>query len=74
MDIASLSMEVNQSKINQYHGIVVMKTDTDTGKENDNQIKEKIKNDGIDPNIGQNLDVIADKQMDKKEKIHKQLQ
>lgn len=74
MDISALSMEMNQPKIQQYHGRVLLKTDMDTGKENDNQIKEKRKNDVIDPNIGQNLDVIADKQMDKKEELHKQQQ
>ncbi|MBX4269212.1 hypothetical protein [Clostridium estertheticum] len=34
---------------------------------------EKVHNAAIDSNIGQKLDVIADKQMDKKEEQHKQL-
>ncbi len=74
MDIAPLSMVISQPKIQQRADTVVMKTAIDTGKEHGNQIIEKIHNDAIDPNIGQNLDVIADNQMDKKEELHKQLQ
>lgn len=73
MDIVALSMEVRQPKIQQHHDTVEMKIDTDTGKENNNPA-EKVHNVVIDPNIGQNLDVIADKQMDKKEELHKQQQ
>lgn len=62
MDIALLSIAMNQSTIQQHTDTVVTKTAMDTGKV------------AIDPNIGQNLDVIADKQMDKKEELHKQQQ
>ena len=62
MDIAPLSMVMSQPKVQQRADIVVMKTAMDTGKENDKQMIEKIHNDAIDTNIGQNLDVIADKQ------------
>jgi len=68
MDIAALS------KAQQRADIIETKTAMDTGKENHNQVIEKTHIDAIDPNIGQNLDVTADNQMDKKEELHKQLQ
>ncbi|MBU3155074.1 hypothetical protein [Clostridium estertheticum] len=76
MDISGISMEVSLPIVQQHPDAVVMKTDTgkDLGKENDKQMIEKVHNDAIDSNSGQNLDVIADKQMDKKEELHKQQQ
>ncbi|NNU76050.1 YjfB family protein [Clostridium estertheticum] len=74
MDISPISMEVSLPIVQQHTDTVVMKTATDIGKENDKQIIEKIHNEAIDPNVGQNLDVIADSQMDKKEELHKQQQ
>jgi hypothetical protein len=68
MDIAALS------KVQQRADIVETETAMDIGKENENQMIEKTQNDAIDPNIGQNIDVIADNQMDKKEELYKQLQ
>ncbi|MBK5240392.1 hypothetical protein [Clostridium sp.] len=68
MDIAALA------KVQQRADKVEMKTAMDTGEENNNPIIEKTHIDAIDSNIGQNLDVIADKQMDNKEELHKQLQ
>ncbi|MCB2294293.1 YjfB family protein [Clostridium algoriphilum] len=74
MEIAPLSMVMNQSKVQKRDDIVAGETAMDTVKENVNTMIEKIHNISIDPNIGRNLDVIADKQMDKKEELHKQLQ
>ena len=68
MDIAALS------KVQQRTDIVETEAAMDTGKENHNQMIEKPHNDAIDPNVGQNLDVVADKQIDKKGELHKQLQ
>jgi hypothetical protein len=69
MDISALSM-VDQERADK----VVIRTAADIEKENDKQLIKKIHNDAIDPNVGQNLDVIVDKQIDKKEELHKQLQ
>jgi len=74
MDIAPLSMAMSQPKVQEHADTVLMKMAVDIGKENANQILEKINNAAKDHNIGQNIDVIADKQMDKKEELHKQLQ
>ncbi|MBU3180653.1 YjfB family protein [Clostridium psychrophilum] len=74
MDIAALSMVESQEKLQQHSHIVVMKKTMDIGKGNDIKLIEKIHNVEIDPNVGQNLDVIADNQMDKKEELNKQLQ
>ncbi|MGH4121128.1 hypothetical protein [Clostridium sp.] len=68
MDIAALS------KVQQRADIIKTEAAMDTEVKNNNQMKEKTHIDAIDPNIGQNLDVIADNQIDKKEELHKQLQ
>lgn len=68
MDIAALS------RVQQRADIVEAKMAMDTGVKNNNPIIEKTHIDAKDPNIGQNLNVIADDQMDKKEELHKQLQ
>lgn len=74
MDIAPLSMAISQPKAQQHAVIANMRTTIDTGKENVNEMGKDIYNDAVQPNLGQNLDVIADEQMDKKEELHKQLQ
>jgi hypothetical protein len=74
MDISALSKGMTQPMIQERADKVVMKTTMDTEKENDDPTIEKPHNDAVDPNIGQNLDVVADKQIDKMEELHKQLQ
>jgi len=74
MDITAISMVSSQPKVQKRADKVVMKTSMETGTENNNQMIEKIHNAAKDTNIGQNLDVIADNQKDKKEELHKQLQ
>lgn len=59
MDIATLSMGMSQSKVQQSAGIAVMKMAMDTGKETATQMTEMMKNSTVDPNIGNHLDVIA---------------
>ena len=59
MDIGALSMVMSQSKVQQSAGIAVMKMAMNTGKENDTQITEMMKNVSVDSNVGQNLDVRA---------------
>jgi hypothetical protein len=68
MDITALST------VQQRADILEAEAAMDTGKENHNQMIEKTHIDAIDPNSGQNLDVIADKQMDKKDELHIQQQ
>ena len=74
MDITPLSMAMSQPKIQQHEDTVTIKTTMDIEKEHGSPILDKIRKDAIDSNIGQNLDVIADNQMDKKEELHKQQQ
>ena len=74
MDIATIPNVMSQPKIQQHAGTVALKSAIDIEKEHGSPILDKIRNDAIDYNIGQNLDVIADKQMDKKEELHKQQQ
>ena len=74
MDITALSNIMSQPSIQQHAATVAIDTDVDIEKEHGSPILDKIRNDAIDSNIGQNLDVIADKQMDKKEELHKQQQ
>ncbi|MCJ7687850.1 MAG: hypothetical protein MUO60_00760 [Clostridiaceae bacterium] len=72
MDITALPMVENLIKDQERAEKVVMMTAT--GKENEKQLINKEHNDAIDINVGQNLDVVVDKQIDKKDKLHKQLQ
>ncbi|MBX4265174.1 hypothetical protein [Clostridium estertheticum] len=65
-------MEVSLPVVQQHPDTIVMKTATELGKEKDKQMIEKVHNAAIDFNVGQNLDVIVDRQMDKKEELHKQ--
>ena len=74
MDIAALSNVMSQPRIQQHAGTVAIETAMDIEKEHGSPILDKIRNDAIDSNIGQILDVIADKQMDKNEERHLQLQ
>jgi len=65
MNIAAISIEMNQP--------AVMKTGTEKASENTNQIMEG-KNDTLkDPNLGQNLDVIAGEQVDKDEELNREM-
>ena len=43
-------------------------------KENSTAITDMVKNISVDPDLGQNIDVFADEEMDKKEELNKQLQ
>ncbi|MCB2356701.1 YjfB family protein [Clostridium estertheticum] len=75
MDITPLSIAVGKSNIQKHDDIVVTKkASIDTVKENDKQMSETVHNVAIDPNIGQNLDVVAGVQKDKNEAANKQLQ
>lgn len=57
MDIAALSMVMNQSRVQELAGISVMKMAMDTGKKTASQMPEMLKNVAVDPNVGQRLDV-----------------
>lgn len=59
MDIGSSSMIMSQSRVQENVGIALMKMGLNTGKENDSQVIEMLKNVSGDPNIGSNLDVTA---------------
>lgn len=59
MDIAALSMVMSQARVQQDAGIAVMKIAMDTGKENDTQMTDMIKNVAVDTSVGQNLDTWA---------------
>ncbi|MCB2359367.1 putative motility protein [Clostridium estertheticum] len=72
MDIEPLAMVIGQPKTQQRADVVVM--GVGTSKENDKQMIETINNAAIDPNIGQNLDAVANVQKDKNEVANKQLQ
>lgn len=75
MDIAVLSNVGNQSNIQRHDDTVVTKTiPTDALKENDKKTTGTVHSVAIDPNIGQNLDVVAGVQKDKNEAENKQLQ
>ncbi|MBU3186008.1 putative motility protein [Clostridium estertheticum] len=75
MDISPISILDIQTKVQQSADIEVTKiTSIEKEKENDKQITEVVHNAAIDPNIGQNLDVVAGVQKDKNEAANKQLQ
>ena len=59
MDIATLSMVISQSRVQESAGIAVMKMVMNTGKETDTQMTEMMKNVAVDTNVGQNLDTWA---------------
>jgi len=74
MDISALQKGMTQPMFQERADKIVMMENTDKGKEKDNQVIGKIHNNGKDSDIGHNLDVIADNQMDKEDDLHKQLQ
>ncbi|MBU3159053.1 hypothetical protein KPL37_04680 [Clostridium frigoris] len=74
MDVAPLSIAVGQPNIQKGDDIVAKETLTNVEKENDKQMTETVHNSAIDPNVGQNLDVVASVQKDKNDAANKQLQ
>ncbi len=56
MDIGTLSMLMNQSRVQESTGIEVMKMAMDTWKETATQMTEMMKNVAVDRNVGQHLD------------------
>ncbi|MBV4419799.1 YjfB family protein [Clostridium tyrobutyricum] len=59
MDIASLSIAMNQSKVQQSAGIALMKMAMNNTSENAGQITEMLENVSSNPNLGNNLDIKA---------------
>jgi len=57
MDIAALSIVMNQSKVQQDAGIAVMKMAMDAGKETAAQVTEMIETVAVDPNRGRHIDI-----------------
>lgn len=56
MDIAGLSMVMNQSKVMEAASLAVMKMAMNTGKENAQAMTE-IMEKSVNPNVGQHLDI-----------------
>jgi hypothetical protein len=59
IDIASLSIIMSQSNVQQSADISVMKMAMDTGNETATQMTEMMKNVAIDPNLGQHFNAKA---------------
>ncbi|WP_039655800.1 YjfB family protein [Clostridium tyrobutyricum] len=59
MDIASLSIAMNQSKVQQSAGIALMKMAMNNTGENTGRIMEILEGVSYDPNLGNNLDIRA---------------
>lgn len=59
MDIAALSMEINQLKPQTSAGIEVTKMAMDTNKEAGTRMTEMMNNYAVDPNLGNHIDVSA---------------
>ncbi|MBV4429323.1 YjfB family protein [Clostridium tyrobutyricum] len=59
MDIASLSIAMNQSKVQQSAGIALMKMAMNNTSENAGQIIEILEGVSYDTNLGNNLDIRA---------------
>ncbi|PRR86666.1 YjfB family protein [Clostridium luticellarii] len=59
MDIAALSIVMNQSKVQQDAGIAVMKMAMDGNNRTAAQMTEMMSNVSIDPNLGNGIDVRA---------------
>ncbi|MZQ75869.1 MAG: putative motility protein [Peptoclostridium sp.] len=57
MDIAALSIVMNQSKVQQDAGIAVMKMAMDAGKETAAKITDMIETVAVDPNRGRHIDI-----------------
>lgn len=56
MDIAALSIHLNQAKVSQETSIAVMKLAMETGKQTANEIVKMIEK-SVDPNLGRIIDV-----------------
>ncbi|WP_127836700.1 YjfB family protein [Clostridium prolinivorans] len=56
MDIAALSINLNQAKVAQETSLAVMKLAMDTGKQTANETVKMIE-ESIDPNLGKIIDV-----------------
>lgn len=59
MDIAGLSVVMNQSKVQDAASLAVMKLAMNTGKENAAQMTEMLQSAAVDPNRGQHIDTRA---------------
>jgi len=57
VDIAALSIVMNQSKVQQDAGISVMKMAMDAGKETAAKMTEMIESVAVDPNRGRHIDI-----------------
>lgn len=58
MDIAAMSMSLNQSKLSDAVALSVMKITMNSANENSVRITEMMEQ-VVDPNVGQNLDLKA---------------
>lgn len=56
MDIAALSIGMNQTKVMEQASIAVMKIAMNTGKENAQTVTDMLEK-SVDPNVGQPIDV-----------------
>ncbi|MCH3964262.1 MAG: YjfB family protein [Clostridium sp.] len=59
MDIAALSIVMNQSKVQQDAGIAVMKMAMDNNNDTALQMTEMLDDITVDPNLGNNIDMRA---------------
>jgi hypothetical protein len=59
VDIAALSIVMNQSKVQQEAGMAVMKMAMNGEKETASQITEMMSNMSVDSNLGSNVDFRA---------------
>ncbi|WP_160685259.1 YjfB family protein [Clostridium sp. C2-6-12] len=57
MDIASLSMAMSQTRVQESASIAVMGMAMDAGKQNATQMTEMISNLAVDPNLGKHIDI-----------------
>lgn len=59
MDIAALSIVMNQSKVQQDAGIAIMKMAMDNNNDTALQMTEMLSDTAVDPNLGNNIDMRA---------------
>ncbi|WP_125152137.1 YjfB family protein [Clostridium rectalis] len=59
MDIAALSMTMNQNNLKEAASIAVMKMAMNVGSENNSQLMELMNNLSLDPNLGTHIDIKA---------------
>lgn len=59
MDIAALSIMMNQSKVQQSAGIAVMKMAMNNSSETAERVTEMLDNNSSNPNLGSNFDIKA---------------